>query len=830
MNSWKQLATGVALALGLMAAPANAQTSDLFFSEYIEGGGNNKALEIYNGTGAPVNLAAGVYRIELYANGGTTLTASEDLTGTIADGDVYVIAHQLATAAFTGVADLILNGDICNFNGDDALYLKKNGVIIDHFGEFDWDPGTAWSEGGIDTVNQTLIRKSTVCDPNPAGFSNDTADPFTLNGVLAAEWDEQPQDTSSFLGSHTASCSADAIAPNATVVVPTGQGPSNTDKVSFFVTFDEAVQNFDAIGDLTINTTGSVTVGGASFTGTLSNYVVTLNGVDGNGTVALAVSTGSDVQDLAANALASSVTSAAVTIANSAPASGVLLSETWSGATAGVLSTTSATLVADNGWDITASAASGTVQISDFSGDKAVEHTADGTSAEFNFVAPTVQTVDASTKSVKFEYETEYNALGTNGSRQWVVQAYASTGSLDGYQIRFTGETDSGAVLDVAIIDNGVVGSSVDVPPASGAQATGKRYKVTVVFTKAGADTVVSFQAENLTDGGFIVPVGTQTIVGESLDSGTSFDTTKIFARARTRSLLDDLNITFDVTPPVISLDGADPLNISCGSTYTDPGATAADDFDGDISGDIVVDSSGVDTNTAGNYTVFYNVTDASGNAATQVEREVIVGSCADVVPPVITLQGTSPVNVNCGATYNDEGASATDNVDNSITLTAAIVTGGLGAINTSVPGTYTVTYNVLDTAGNPANEVTRTVNVLNNCPLISIDGPSGPVVEGDAVTLSVNAPALTGAVSYEWRKDGDVLGDEMDDAIIIANVSLSDAGEYVVLVTDQSKAAFPPSAPYTLVVNPLIGVPVVAWPAGIALGLALLFVSRRKK
>jgi hypothetical protein len=352
---------------------------------------------------------------------------------------------------------------------------------------------------------------------------------------------------------------------------------------------------------------------------------------------------------------------------------------------------------------------------------------------------------------------------------------------------------------------------------------------VTVILTKVGPDTLAAFQAENLTDSGFIVPAGTQLFSGVSVDAGTTFDTAKVFARARTRALLDDLNITFDVTPPVIALDGSDPLNISCGSTYTDPGATATDDFDGDISGDIVVDFSGVDTNTPGNYTVFYDVSDASGNAATQVQRQVIVGSCADTQAPVITLQGSNPVDVNCGATYSDAGATASDNVDNALALTAAIVVGG-DTVDTATPGTYEITYNVLDTAGNPALEVTRTVNVLSNCPLITIDGPSGPVLEGDSVTLSVVAPTLTGSVTYEWLKDGDVLGGESFDSLILTNVSLDDAGEYVVVVTDQSKAEFPPSAPFTLVVNPVNGVPLVAWPAAIALGAALLVTIRRKK
>lgn len=829
--NWKMLVASAALALGC-GTGAEAQTTELFFSEYIEGSGNNKALEIYNGTGAAVNLATGVYSIELYSNGGITVTATQALTGTVADNDVYVLAHASATAAFTGVADITIAGGVLNFNGDDAVLLKKNGVIIDVFGKVGWDPGTDWLDGTVNTANQTLVRKNTVCSPNTTGFSNQAVAPFTINTVLSTEWNESPQDTSSFLGSHTASCSVDSVAPNCTAIVPTGTGPSNTDKVSFFITFDEAVQNFDAAADVVINTTGTIATSGVTITGSLSSYVATVTGISGDGTLTLAVSTAAaGVEDLAGNDLASSVTSAAVTIANSAPSAGLLLSETWSGASVTTLSTTPSTLVADNGWDITAAASAGTLQIVNNGGDKYLEHTADGTSLEFNFVSPLLQTVDASTKSVKIEYETEYNALGTNGSRQWVHQVYSTTGSLDGYQVRFTGETDSGAILDVAVIDNNAADPiEVDLPPAAGAQATGKRYKVTVVFTKVGSDTVVRFQVENLTDGGFIVPAGTQTLVGESVDSGTSFDTAKVFARARTRALLDDLNISFDVTPPTIG--AAAPVNVNCGDTYTDVLPTTTDDFDGDISASVVAVEN-VNESVPGPYTVTYDVTDASGNVATQVVRNVtVLNNCPDTVAPVILLSGDSLVSVNCGDNYSDEGATASDNVDGDITNN--IVVTGLTAINTALPGDYVVSYNVQDAANNSATQVTRTVRVLANCPtgLIGVSAN-----EGDDVCLTVPAFGSAGPGDFSWSYSTTIDGtyepvsDASDSELCFLDVQESATGYYKVTFDDGAKIN--QTYTFNLVVTNVVTVPAlglgglgVAMMSLIAAGVA----ARRRK
>ena len=86
-------------------------------------------------------------------------------------------------------------------------------------------------------------------------------------------------------------------------------------------------------------------------------------------------------------------------------------------------------------------------------------------------------------------------------------------------------------------------------------------------------------------------------------------------------------NFSYDVvdaTAPVITLNGDASVTIEVGSPYNDPGATATDNYDGDLTAPIVVVSN-VDTSTVGNYTVTYNVTDTSGNAATEVTRTIIV-------------------------------------------------------------------------------------------------------------------------------------------------------------------------------------------------------------
>ena len=196
-----------------------------------------------------------------------------------------------------------------------------------------------------------------------------------------------------------------------------------------------------------------------------------------------------------------------------------------------------------------------------------------------------------------------------------------------------------------------------------------------------------------------------------------------------------------DASAPVISLLGDNPLEIVVGDPYVEPGATALDDVDGDISANIVIDASAVNTAVEDSYTVTYNVSDAAGNPAAEVTRTVNVVAAPDTTPPVITLVGDDPLEVALGDPYVEPGASALDDVDGDISANIVI---DASAVNTAVEDSYTVTYNVSDAAGNPAVEVTRTVTVTvgpdTSPPVVTLTDPSGAVGAGPVdITGSVS-------------------------------------------------------------------------------------------
>ncbi len=225
----------LAIPASLPQYPSQAATTELFISEYIEGTSNNKALEIYNDTGAAINLATGGYDIQVFFNGNIGAGLTIVLTGSVADGDVYVVTNQSANAAILAQADQITSTTSW-YNGDDAVVLRKNGVVIDALGQVGFDPGSEWGTGVVSTMDNTLRRKSTVCQGDP--IATDAFDP-------SLEWDGYVVDTFSGLGAHTASC---PDAPPALLINEVDADQATIDTAEFIELYDGGAGNTSLSG------------------------------------------------------------------------------------------------------------------------------------------------------------------------------------------------------------------------------------------------------------------------------------------------------------------------------------------------------------------------------------------------------------------------------------------------------------------------------------------------------------------------------------------------------------------------------------------------------
>jgi uncharacterized protein len=225
----------VLLALGALAGArverAGAVASDLLISEYVEGSSNNKAIEIFNGTTAPVILGAGGvdYWVRTFSNGQTTASSSIVLSGTIAPGDVFVLAHQSADQAILAQADQTTG--VGWFNGNDAVVLTKAAGTqnVDVIGQVGFDPGVEWGAGLTSTMDNTLRRKSGI----EAGDTIDS-DPFDP----ATQWDGFANNTFGGLGAHSSGGDA---APFVGSTSPANGAAEVVESTNITVNFSEPV-------------------------------------------------------------------------------------------------------------------------------------------------------------------------------------------------------------------------------------------------------------------------------------------------------------------------------------------------------------------------------------------------------------------------------------------------------------------------------------------------------------------------------------------------------------------------------------------------------------
>lgn len=217
-----------------------------------------------------------------------------------------------------------------------------------------------------------------------------------------------------------------------------------------------------------------------------------------------------------------------------------------------------------------------------------------------------------------------------------------------------------------------------------------------------------------------------------------------------------------DNTPPVITLNGDDTIEIECGGTYTELGATVSD-WDVNV-GEVTINED-INTSVGGNYSVLYNVTDPSGNSAEEKVRTVKV---VDTEKPVISLSFYT-LEVNCGASgYGLPTVTVTDCQPG---LEFSVVRGGESAVDLNTLGTYIVTYDVSDAAGNAADQVELEINVVDKLkPIITVQGSNpiqiscGDTYVDAGATATDNCGGLAGPVE-----------------VVVNNVNTNVAGFYQV-------------------------------------------------
>ncbi|HED11997.1 MAG TPA: T9SS type A sorting domain-containing protein [Caldithrix abyssi] len=224
--------------------------TEIFISEYVEGDSYNKYIELYNGTGTTIDLS--VYDIQIYYNGNTTAGSTIPLSGTVASGATYVIAHSSATA-WSGTPNLT-SGSL-TFNGNDVVELRKNGSRLDII-------GTVGDASNL-FQDKTLQRKSSVTSPS-ATYSS-------------AEWNELAL-TYSGLGSHFIDEALPVTLQSFTVGLEQGavqlnwETASEINNAGFIIErADAGLSNFMVIADHR----SDASLKGAGTSSTISSYLYT---------------------------------------------------------------------------------------------------------------------------------------------------------------------------------------------------------------------------------------------------------------------------------------------------------------------------------------------------------------------------------------------------------------------------------------------------------------------------------------------------------------------------------------------------------------------------
>lgn len=244
----------------------NETITDLIFSEYVEGSSNNKALEIANFTGTTVDLSN--YSIKKQTNGAGSWGSELALSGTLANGNVYVIVNASAGTTLKNKANLTTSSTAISFNGNDPVALFKNGTLVDVIGTFN---------GGSSSfaADKTLKRLSSINKPNST--------------YTTSEWEVLAKDNFNGIGSHTIESgnnNADETAPTTPTNLTASNIQTNSATISWTASTDNvAVTAYEIFVNGSSKTSVSTTAYNLSNLNSNTEYNITIKAKDEAGNI-----------------------------------------------------------------------------------------------------------------------------------------------------------------------------------------------------------------------------------------------------------------------------------------------------------------------------------------------------------------------------------------------------------------------------------------------------------------------------------------------------------------------------------------------------------------
>jgi hypothetical protein len=338
-----------------------------------------------------------------------------------------------------------------------------------------------------------------------------------------------------------------------------------------------------------------------------------------------------------------------------------------------------------------------------------------------------------------------YDELGrlTNAAysnNNFISYTYDSVGNIT--DITTSGDVDAPVVSTAQNI-------TVAATDANGTEAS--HAQITAFLTAATASDVIDGQLAPSNNATTTFPLGTTTVTFSATDSSNNTGTAQA-----------TVTVT-DQTKPIISLTGNSSITLNIGDSYSDQGATAIDNVDGDKTAAIQT-SSTVNTAQVGQHTVTYTVSDAAGNAATAVTRSITVQD-ADA-PVVSTAQNITVAATDANGTEASNAqitvfltaATANDNVDGTLTPTN-------NAPTTFPLGTTTVTFSATDSNNNNTGTAQATVTVTDQTkPIITLTGNS-------SITLNIGDSYTDQGATAEDNVDGNITANILVSNTVNINV-----------------------------------------------------------